>query len=70
MIFSDWGRCDGGESRGAEVEASEVEVASEAETNDAEEAAAEAGEIDEASERGKCAPVAVESEAFLQGFGM
>ena len=70
MIFSDWGRRDGGESRGAEVGASEVEVASEAEVNDAEEAAIEAGKIDEASERGECALVAAESEAFLQGFGM
>ena len=57
MIFSDWGRCDGGESRGAEVEASEVEA------NDGE-AAIEAGKIDEASEHGECALVAVESEVF------
>ena len=69
MIFSDWGRRDGGESRGAEVEASGAEVASEAEANDAEEAAVEADEIDEASERGECTLGAVESEVFLQGFG-
>ena len=70
MIFSDWGRRDGGESRGAEVGASEVEVASEAEVNDAEEAAIEAGKIDETSEHGECAVVEVESKAFLQERGM
>ena len=63
MIFSDWGRRNGGESRGAEVGASGVEA------NDAEEAAAEADEIDEASERGECTLVAVESEVFLQELG-
>ena len=62
MIFIDWGRRDGGESRGV-AGASGVEVASEAEANDGE-ATAEAGEIDEVSEHGKCALGAVESEVF------